>query len=525
MTPEEIANAKLQTFMNLHHEVQTPLTLIVSSLQSLIKEDKDPQRQNSYEIMRRNVERLLRLSNQILDIDRLEKGEMKMQMCETDLIGFLDNICQLFAHEVKAKMIVFNFLHDMHLLPVWIDRVNFDKAIVNLLHNSFKYTPVGGSITLRVAQQEGKVVITIHDTGIGIPGMGLDKVFERYYQANLTAENLNTGTGIGLDLTNRIIGLHHGTIDVHNNTDGPGCEFRIVLPLGCEHLSIDELQLEKTTVAHLNRMIEEEAIDMPTTVDLKQQNRQRIVVVEDDKDVRDFLVSELSGDFDVTACTNGREGLAAVGTTLPDLVVSDVRMPVMDGFALCSRIKNNSATSHIPVIMLTTQNANADRLEGLEANADAYLPKPFNMDVLRQIINNLLRRYRMLKLKYGRNDQLEELVDDVKIKSPDDQLLERIMMVINKNIDNTELGVDEIADTVGISRVHLHRKMKELTGQTPSDFIRGIRLRKAAQLLAKGGMSISQVVYACGFGSAANFSTLFKKVYGVTPSEYMKSKE
>ena len=206
---------------------------------------------------------------------------------------------------------------------------------------------------------------------------------------------------------------------------------------------------------------------------------------------------------------------------IPDLVISDVMMPEMDGNTMCSKIKSSPTTSHIPVILLTAKSRDEDRLEGLETGADAYLLKPFNMDILRRTIINLIHTHQMLRLKYGRNDLLEEQVEQVKMKSPDEQLLDRVMKVINKNISNSDLSVDSIADEVGISRVHLHRKMKELTGQTPHDFIRNIRLKQAAHLLSSQNMNITEVMYACGFNNAASFSTIFKKFYGMSPREYM----
>jgi YesN/AraC family two-component response regulator len=223
----------------------------------------------------------------------------------------------------------------------------------------------------------------------------------------------------------------------------------------------------------------------------------------------------------VTTCENGRSGLAETLKTLPDLVITDVMMPEMDGKTMCSKVKSNPTTAHIPVIMLTAKSRDEDQLEGLETGADAYLMKPFNMEILRRTIVNLIHTHQMLQLKYGRNDQLEELVDDIQLKTADDKLLERVMNVINKNLNNSDLSVDDIADEVGISRVHLHRKMKELTGQTPHDFIRNIRLKKAAQLLSTANRNVSEVMYSCGFSNAASFSTVFKKMYGMSPREFM----
>ncbi|MBR4192283.1 MAG: DNA-binding response regulator, partial [Prevotella sp.] len=227
-------------------------------------------------------------------------------------------------------------------------------------------------------------------------------------------------------------------------------------------------------------------------------------------------------DYDVVLCTNGREALSETLHRKPDLVISDVMMPEMDGNALCSKIKTNPGTNHIPVILLTAKNRDEDKLEGLETGADSYIVKPFNMDILRRTIINLINSHRLLQLKYGRNDVLEEQVEEVRMKSPDEKLLERVMATINSHLNDSDLSVDLVAEEVGISRVHLHRKMKELTGQTPHDFIRNLRLKQAANLLANQGMNVTEVMYACGFSNSASFSTLFKKFYGVSPREYMK---
>jgi AraC-like DNA-binding protein len=337
-------------------------------------------------------------------------------------------------------------------------------------------------------------------------------------------EERNISTGIRMDLIHQLVELHHGTIEVHNNTDGPGCEFKITLPLGSQHLSKKELSKEKEDDLHLLELFEEKQQHPDTAATLREKKklqRQRIILIESEEDVSDFLVNELKDTYDVTLCNTGKKGIAAIGTTNPDLVISDVKLYDMEGQAICSRIKSNSSLNYIPVILLTNNDPNIDRLELLEAAADAYIMRPFNMDILRRTIVNLLHRQKMLKLKFGRTDQLEEMVGDISMKSPNEKLMERIMAFINDNLDDTDISNEDLADNVGISRVHLHRKMKELTGQTPHDFIRSIRLKKASQLLKRGDISITEVVYACGFGSAASFSTIFKKQFGVSPREYM----
>ena len=523
---EEMADAKLKFFMNISHEIRTPMTLIVAPLLSLIKQDDDPHRRSIYETIRRNAERILGLINQMMDLRKIDKGQMQMHMCETELISFIGDIHMLFDQQAKAKTIRFTYEHDTQMLPVWIDRQNFDKVIVNLLSNAFKFTPTGGQIAMSVTHDDRQVHIAIKDTGEGIPEDKLDRIFARFYQTPSMANDRKTGTGIGLDLTRSLVELHHGTIVAHNNKDGAGCEFVVTIPLGNQHLKPEEIITEKQDVSHAVSLIDEEVVSHPDVVGElpKVGRRQRIVIVEDDTEIRDYLAAELSSDYDVSMADNGRAGLSEVLKLMPDLVISDIMMPEMDGNELCSKIKGNPATNHIPVILLTAKSRDEDQLEGLEMGADAYVMKPFNLDILRRTIVNLIHTHQMLRLKYGRNDQLEEQVDQVKMKSPDDQLLERVMKVINKNISNSDLSVDGIAEEVGISRVHLHRKMKELTGQTPHDFIRNIRLKQAAKLLSSQNMNITEVMYACGFNNAASFSTIFKKFYGMSPREYMNAK-
>ena len=523
---EEMADAKLKFFMNISHEIRTPMTLIVAPLLSLIKQDDDPHRRSIYETIRRNAERILGLINQMMDLRKIDKGQMQMHMCETELISFIGDIHMLFDQQAKAKTIRFTYEHDTQMLPVWIDRQNFDKVIVNLLSNAFKFTPTGGQIAMSVTHDAQQVHIAIKDTGEGIPEDKLDRIFDRFYQTPSMANDRKTGTGIGLDLTRSLVELHHGTIVAHNNKDGAGCEFVVTIPLGNQHLKPEEIITEKQDVSHAVSLIDEEVVSHPDVVGElpKVGRRQRIVIVEDDTEIRDYLAAELSSDYDVSMADNGRAGLSEVLKLMPDLVISDIMMPEMDGNELCSKIKGNPATNHIPVILLTAKSRDEDQLEGLEMGADAYVMKPFNLDILRRTIVNLIHTHQMLRLKYGRNDQLEEQVDQVKMKSPDDQLLDRVMKVINKNISNSDLSVDGIAEEVGISRVHLHRKMKELTGQTPHDFIRNIRLKQAAKLLSSQNMNITEVMYACGFNNAASFSTIFKKFYGMSPREYMNAK-
>ena len=521
---EEMGEAKLRFFMNISHEIRTPMTLIITPLLSLIKKEDDPERKSVYETIRRNAERILSLINQMMDLRKIDKGQMQMRMSERDLVAFINDIYTLFNHQAKIRQITFTFDHDCDELPVWIDRSNFDKVVVNVLSNAFKYTHSGGKIGIRLTHDATTATIAIRDNGEKIPEDQLEKIFQRFYQADSFTNDRNAGTGIGLDLTRSLVEMHHGTITVHNLDEG--CEFVITIPLGHAHLKpeemISESELPQEPLAGLQAALDQPEEEETTPYEPIDPHATTIVVAEDDDEIRSYLEAELSKDYDVHVCVNGREALTEVYRVKPSLVISDVMMPEMDGNALCSQLKTNNSTNFIPVILLTARSRDEDRLEGLETGADAYIVKPFNMDILRRTIVNLLNSRRLLKMKYERTDELEERVDDIRLKSPDEKLLEKIMDCIRKNITNSDLNIDMISDEVGISRVHLHRKMKELTGQTPHDFIRSIRLKKAAQLLAEKGMNVTEVMYACGFANSASFSTIFRKYYGMSPRDYMR---
>ena len=523
---EEMGEAKLRFFMNMSHEIRTPMTLIVTPLLSLLKDDDDPQRRSVYMTIKRNAERILSIINQMMDLRKIDKGQMQMRMRETDLVAFVEEIYALFSTQAKTKGITMSFDHDAEQLPVWIDRANFDKVVMNILSNAFKYTPAGGEIKLRLTHNDQQAIIAVSDDGEQIPADKLEKIFERFYQTASTANDRHAGTGIGLDLTRSLVELHHGTITAHNLEKG--CEFVITIPLGNAHLKADEMMPDAENNSTPSPIMEaglaEEEVT-PVILNQPANRRLTLVIAEDDNEIRSYLESELEKDYEVHACVNGREALSEIHRTMPDLIISDVMMPEMDGNTLCSKVKSNSSTNHIPFIMLTAKSRDEDKLESLETGADAYMIKPFNMDILRRNIINLINSHRLLRLKYERNDDLEERIDEILVKSPDEKLLDRIMVCINKNIANSDLSVDMIADEAGISRVHLHRKMKELTGQTPHDFIRNIRLKKAANLLANQGINVTEVMYACGFANSSSFSTVFKKFYGMSPRDYMKEHE
>ena len=546
---EEMSEAKIKFFMNISHEIRTPLTLIITPLLSLIKEDKEPHRQGIYEIIRKNSERILHLINQMMDLRKIDKGQMVMRMCQTNMVAFINEEYELFRQQALAKNIDFEYQHDSEELPVWIDRNNFDKVIINILSNAFKFTPTAGHILLSLTHTDHHAYISIKDSGIGIPKDKLETIFQRFYQTPADTNDRNVGTGIGLDLTRSLVELHYGSISARNNEGEKGSkfehgsEFIIRIPLGKDHLKPEELideeevkeeqNLELTEVKQLEQEVKEtenaeKSESAAGTTDMQgnlpasaRGNKAEIVIVEDEEDIQDYLKAQLASDFKIRTYPNGKVALNEILKNKPDLIISDVMMPEMDGTTLCTKLKANINTNDVPIILLTAKSREEDQLEGLQTGADAYILKPFNMDILRRTIINLLTMRRTLKNKFTGNERQEEKVEQREIQTPDDALMQRVMNVINENIGDSDLSVDMIAQKVGISRVHLHRKMKELTNQTPHSFIRNIRLQQAAKLLKDGKQSITDVMYACGFSNSASFSTMFKNLYGCSPREYM----
>ncbi len=533
---EQLNEAKLQYFINISHEIRTPMTLIISPLQQLMADDKDSKRQKVYRTIYRNAERILRLVNQLMDIRKIDKGQMHLTFRETDVVAFIDDLCRTFVAPAEKKHIHFTFHHDgLDRLPLWVDTANFDKIILNVLSNAFKFTPEGGSVDITLQTWEypeaetplqhcAEIIVT--DNGVGIDPAELERIFDRFYQTRNATGNNYQGTGVGLHLTRQLARLHHGTIHAENIPDGtPGSRFVIRLPLGHAHLKPEEMDHGQdaaiTPEQYLTTTDASQSESKALSKAVHPRQRRRLLIVEDDDEIRQYLKQELAADYYVIESQNGKEALAAVFAQTPDLIISDVMMPEMDGFTLCRKIKQNINLNHIPVVLLTAKTREEDHIEGLDTGADAYIAKPFNIEFLRHAIDNLLRSREQLRNIYSGGQQAgEEKLEKIEAKSPDDRLMERLMRVINANIGNPELTVEMIASEVGISRVHLHRKLKELTNQTTRDFIRNIRMKQAATLLAEKHHAVSEVATLVGYTNMGNFSSAFKELYGMTPTAY-----
>ena len=501
----------MKFLINATHDIRSPLTLIMSPLHKLMKRDLDPEMKTDLKTIEHNAERVQNLVNQILDIRKIDKQQMHLHCQETDMVQYVGNLLKSYEYTAKERNITFRYLPALDKLNVWFDRKAIDKVVDNLLSNAFKYTYDGGEIEVRVAEGEHQTAeLQVIDNGMGIKG-DPKKLFDRFYQGSASRSLHIEGTGIGLNLCKMMVEMHHGAIEAASREDSQGSVFTVHLPLGNSHLTKEEI------------LVPEEREKKPKT---KPQSSYRVMIVDDDEEIGNYIMQELGSFYHITAVTSGREALHLLLGAEPekqyDLVVSDVMMPEMDGFTMLRMIKTNMNLSHIPVVMLTSKAAVANRLEGLEKGADAFLAKPFDMDELHVVINNLISKNLRLKGKYSGNQQQKDKVEQKQVKGNDEALMERIMKVVNQHLDDNEFNVESLCAEVGISRAQLHRKMKDMTGLPVSEFIRNIRLEQAVRLLKEQKINVTQVAYSVGFSNLAHFSTVFKKQFGVSPSDYVE---
>lgn len=523
----QVNEARMQFFINVSHEIRSPMSLVIAPLQKLISQESDTTRLRCYNLIYRNAKRVLRLVNELMDIRKIEKGQMNLIYKEVQIVQFIDDIYYTYSEAIAAKGISFSFHHEGNDgLKVWIDTSNFDKVIVNLLSNALKYTPSGGSIkiwlsTVRNATGKEMAQISVTDTGCGIPDKEKPHIFERFYQV---MNNNAGGSGVGLNLTEALVKLHHGDIEVTDNPEGQGSCFTVRIPLGLP--PADTNHVIDNNIKTDGHSLETSLLpDLPSENNTQQLNSTKgtIFIAEDDAEIRNYLKNELSTHYRVIAFENGKLAFDEMFRHKPDLVISDLMMPEMDGLTLAQKIKQNVNLNHIPVILLTAKGRDEDTLEGLRAGADAYISKPFNIEILLTTINNLILVRKNLQNIYSGNQAQKEHLEEIGVISTNEALLSKIMKVINANMDNADFTVEAFAIEVGMSRVHLHRKLKELTNQSPRDFIRNMRLQQASRLLSENKLPISEVAYMVGFKNANHFSVAFKELYGTTPSAYMDS--
>ena len=507
----DLEESKMQFLINATHDIRSPLTLIMGPLKKLKARLQDAESQVDLDTIDKNAQRLLLLVNQILDERKIDKQQMKLSCQETDLTAFCYGIYKLYEYNALQEHIHYTFIHPENNIKVWIDRTQFDKVVSNLLSNAFKYTK--DEVTLRLSLTSKSAVIEVIDNGNGFENDKTDRFFERFYQGKNSKDIHVDGTGIGLNLCRALTEMHGGKITAQNRKDGTvttGAVLTVSLPLGKDHLKTEEI--EDTPAQH----------DAPSPhATKKQANRNlHILVVDDDIEIGNYIKSELGSWYKFSYAPNGREALKLLLTQPFDLVVSDVMMPEMDGITLLRSIKSNTNISDIPVILLTSKSEVQYRLEGLKRGADAFLAKPFVMEELHVTIDKLVDNVRRLRGKFSGAQEQEDKVEEVKVKGNNDVLMEKIMKCVNENLSNPDFDMEMMTHEVGISRAQLHRKMKEMTGISTSEFVRNLRLEQAARLIREKKINITQVAYSVGFNNQAHFSTVFKKHFGMTPTEY-----
>lgn len=510
---KEVTAQKLQFFTNVSHEVRTPLTLILAPLDRLIVSLRESPYASDLRLIQKNANRLLRVINQILDFRKVEGKQEKLAVREIDLVPFVGEIKSYFDSMASVRAISYTFTSSIKQCTLWIDPDLLERVFFNLLSNAFKFTPEGGSVRIELTEEGDRVFIQVIDTGSGIQPANLPHLFDRFY-----TEDRSMGTGIGLHLVKEYIHMHGGEIRVESEP-GQRTTFTVCLWKGKAHF--EDSDLMETSVSH--QAYEASRLDDSETKEiLSKTYPYTILITEDDDEVRGFLERELSLHFKIRTAANGKDALRVLEEEEISLVVSDVMMPEMNGFELCRTIKSQLPFSHIPVILLTALTDERQRIFGITGGADDYIQKPFHTDYVKIKIIHLLQERQKLRerlLEKLRDNKLL-LSEPEKVESIDDTFLRKFAEQIEAVYADPEYNVEKLSETLGLSRGHLHRKIKELTGTAPVEFLRTYRLNKATQLLRQNAYTVSEVAYRTGFSSPAYFSKCFKAVYGVTPTEY-----
>ncbi|MBG9218213.1 hybrid sensor histidine kinase/response regulator transcription factor [Bacteroides ovatus] len=534
---QQLANIKLRFFTDISHELRTPLTLISSPVTEVLEnEPLSPSAREHLTLVHQNTERMLRLMNQILDFRKIQNQKMKLLIEETDLIPLLQKVMSSFKLIAEEKNINYQLTSTIQSVYSWVDRDKFEKIFFNLLSNAFKYTPTDKSITVNITTKEKTVEIEVADEGIGIAVEKQHSLFQRF--ESLVKQNiLQPSSGIGLSLVKEMVEMHHGTITV-NSQPGIGSRFTVSLPLQREIFE-EDVQVEfilndsQSSAPHpVDSMKAPEEVEEKEDLETNSDGFS-ILVVEDNEELKAFLKSILSENYTVITASNGEEGLQHAVDDLPDLIISDVMMPVMDGLEMIRQIKENNNICHIPIIVLSAKASLDDRIAGLEQGIDDYITKPFSATYLKTRVASLLRQRKALQELYmnrlmeGKNTSSPDPLtpSQPQITPYDEQFMKKVMAYMEEQMDNAELTIDEFAEQLMLSRTIFYRKLKSIVGLTPVDFIREIRIKRAVQLIDSDEYNFSQVAYMTGFNDPKYFSKCFKKVIGITPSEYKERKK
>jgi signal transduction histidine kinase/ligand-binding sensor domain-containing protein/DNA-binding response OmpR family regulator len=522
---EETDKMKSRFFANISHEFRTPLTLILGPADNIKPESPADEIQKQTGLIKRNAQRLMNLINQLLDLSKLEAGKLKIKASRNNIVTFVRGIAMSFESLAERKDITLKVLSERDSLEIYFDKDMMVKILTNLLSNAFKFTPEGGSITVSVNQESNeKIKIIVKDSGIGIPEAELPKLFDRFYQVDSSQTREYEGSGLGLALTKELVELHHGNIFVKSKI-GEGSEFIIELPSGNDHLEKDEI-VEPDVSDIEDIFIDESVFKKKTeliTDDLGKDLREEkklILLVEDNKDVREYIKDTLYSNYRVEEVSNGEQALNKAKEIMPDLIISDIMMPEMDGIEFCRIIKTEFLTSHIPVILLTAKASHENKIEGLETGADDYLTKPFDSKELFVRINNLIEQRKRLKEKFSKD--FHPRPERVTTNPLDDEFLKKAYDTIEKHLDDVTFDTELLSKELFVSRMQLHRKIHAITGQAPGEFIRTYRLKRAAEMLLEKKLSVTQIAYEIGYNSPSHFSKAFTKYFNISPSEYIK---
>jgi signal transduction histidine kinase/CheY-like chemotaxis protein len=544
---KEMDKVKSRFFANISHEFRTPLTLIMGPLEKMLSTCRQKEQGRDLKLMLRNSQRLLGLINQLLELSKFDSGKMKLQAWRQDIVPFLKGMLHAFDSLALQNDQALTFHSETGEIFLYFDPGKLEEVISNLLSNAVKFTPAGGKITLAVrvkknpAKEEDFLEISVCDTGPGIPREQLAHIFDRFYQADSTYEHHHKGSGIGLAITREIVELHLGTISAHSTRgENSGTEFIIRLPMGKKHLEPGEIVepslLPPYSKKHTEKVIrdltgheekedsEAEAVERNGSVETGmepgpwERKKHVILVVEDSADMRAYIRGALEPLYTIVEAIDGEQGRQKAGEIMPDLVISDVMMPGIDGFQLCRQLKNDRITSHIPVILLTAKSGEENILAGLETGADDYITKPFSTRILSARIKNLIDLRRHLQETLNREMTLQPAKIDV---SPiDKEFLNELQAVINENISDPDFNVEQLGKKLYMSHSNLYRKIDALSGQSPTEFIRTYRLKKGAELLKNNFGTVLEIALEVGFSSANYFSKCFKKKFHQLPTEY-----
>ena len=523
----EIDQMKSRFFANISHEFRTPLTLILGPSENIITEAPSENAAKQAGIIKRNANRLLGLINQLLDLSKLEAGKLELKASKSNIVAFIKGITMSFESVAEGKDISLKVVPEKEQIESYFDKEKMTKIMTNLLSNAFKFTPDGGQIMVTINESNhNSVCIKVRDTGVGIPEDKLPKLFDRFYQVDSSHTREHEGTGIGLAFTKELVELHHGTISVDSKF-GEWTEFTIGLPVGRQHLKDEEIV--ETEKEMTDDIIVDNEECVPSTVEevnvnkIMDEDKNILLVVEDNADVRDYIKDSLGDEFQIEEASNGEQGVRKAEKIIPDLIISDIMMPKMDGNELTRILKKDEKTSHIPIILLTAKSLQESKLEGLEAGADDYLTKPFDTKELQIRIKNLIKIRRKLQNKYGKGDYVPTKKEEAKkLSSLEEQFMSKVLEVIEEHISEEEFSIEQFGKEVGMSRVQLHRKLKALSGKSASHYLRSVRLSKARQLIEEQRGNISEIAYSVGFSSPQYFTRCFKEEFGFPPSDLAK---